>query len=416
MNAIRYALLSLVLILPVARAEELPRAVPQELGLSAEKLDKVKSVVQGMVDKQQTAGAVVLVARRGKIAQLEAIGKMDSAANKAMRPDALFRIYSMSKPITTAAALMLCDDGKLKLDDPVSRHLPDFKGLRVQGGKADETVPADREMTIRDLMRHTSGLTYGFMDDSPVDRLYRSEKIGESSDNLAEFVGKLGKLPLKYQPGTQFNYSFSTDVLGRVIEVVSGKPLDEFFRDRIFEPLDMRDTGFVVPDEKLERFTACHRRGDDALKVSDDPSKSPFRQHRKFLSGGGGLVSTARDYLRFAQMLLNGGEWQGKRLLRAETVREMTTNQLPDEALPMKLAGFKLPGLGFGLGVSVRLDTKSTKPDPAAGEYGWSGAASTYFWIAPKSELIVIVLQQLEPFNVDLQTALKPIIYAAIEK
>jgi CubicO group peptidase (beta-lactamase class C family) len=416
MNAILCALAFLCLFLPIAHAGEIAEASPGELGLSAEKLRQVTTVVQGMMDKQQTAGAVVLVARHGKIARLDAIGKMSAATGEALRPDAIFRIYSMTKPVTSVAALMLYDEGKLKLDEPVSRYLPEFSGLRVYAGEGKEPVPATLEMTVRDLMRHTSGLTYGFLDDSPVDRLYRTNRIGSSSDTLADFTRKLGKLPLEYQPGTRFNYSYSTDVLARIIEVVSGKPFDEFLVERIFRPLDMHDTGFFVPDDKLKRFTASHRRGAEMLQVTDAPATSPFRKQRKFLSGGGGLVSTARDYLRFAQMLLNGGEFQGTRLLRAETVREMTTNQLPPAAPPMTLGKIPLAGLGFGLGVSVRLDTKTGKPDPAAGEYGWSGAASTYFWIAPRSDLIVVVLQQLEPFNFDLQLALKPVIYAAIEK
>jgi CubicO group peptidase (beta-lactamase class C family) len=386
------------------------------MGLAAGKLGQVKTVVQRLVDRHQTAGAVVLVARRGKVVLLESVGKMSAATAKPMRPDAIFRIYSMTKPITTVAALELADDGKLALDDPVSQYLPEFKGLRVHTGKGDKTVPVDREMTVRDLMRHTSGLSYGFLGESAVDRLYRANHIGERGDTLAELVRKLGKLPLGDQPGKHFNYSYSTDVLARVVEVAGGKPFDEFLQERIFGPLDMCDTGFAVPDDKLDRFTASHRRGKEGLEVGDAPETSAFRKKPRFLSGGGGLVSTARDYLRFSQMLLNGGELQGKRLLRAETVRAMTTNQLPADALPPRVAGFPLTGSGFGLGVMVRLDAKVDRPDPAAGEYGWGGAASTTFWIAPRSELVVIVLQQLQPTNVELQLALKPIIYAAIEK
>jgi CubicO group peptidase (beta-lactamase class C family) len=416
MRRLTYALAVVCLAYPGVRADELPRAAPAEVGLSAEKLHKVVDVVQGMIDKQQTAGAVVLVARHGKVVTLEAIGKMNIATGDAMRPDAVFRIYSMTKPITSVAVLMLSEEGKLKLDDAVSAYLPEFKGPRVQWEKADETVPATREITIRDLLRHTSGLTYGFLDDSPVDKLYRTNRIGNSADTLADFARKLAGLPLKYQPGTRFNYSFSTDLLGRVVEVVSGKPFDDFLSERIFQPLDMHDTGFSVRDDQLPRFTASHRRNDETLKVSEAAATSPFRLKRKFRSGGGGLVSTARDYLRFAQMLQNGGDLEGQHLLRADTVREMTKNQLPAEALPMAVGKIAKPGLGFGLGVSVQLDTKSSEPEPGAGEYGWSGAASTYFWVAPRSELVVVVLQQLEPFSLDLEAALRPVIYAAIEK
>jgi CubicO group peptidase (beta-lactamase class C family) len=420
MKTLLVALVSGCLFVAHAGAEEIVRVTPQEMGLSAAKLDEVKTIVQTMVDKHQTAGAVVLVARRGKIVYLESIGKMDVATGKAMRPDAIFRIYSMTKPITSVAALILVDDGKLGLDDPVSKHLAEFKGLRVHTGKGDETVPADREMTVRDLLRHTSGLIYPFETDAVVDQLYRANKILDPEDTLADLVRKLGKLPLKYQPGTHCDYSCSPDVLARIVEVVGGKPFDEFLQERIFRPLDMRDTGFTVSDEKLERFTANHRRGTEGLEVSDAPQSSAYRKKPKFLTGGGGdltggggLVSTARDYMRFAQMLLGGGELQGKRLLRAETVHAMTTNQVPPEALPMKVAGQPLPDTGFGLGVGVRL---ADKPDAAAGEYSFGGAADTAFWIAPRSELVVIALQQIQPATSELQMALRPVIYGAIEK
>jgi CubicO group peptidase (beta-lactamase class C family) len=403
------------LFIGAAWAEELPRATAQQVGLSTDKLDRVKTVVQAAVDKNQTAGVVVLVARHGKIVYCESFGKLDVEAGKVMPTDAIFRIYSMTKPITTAAALTLYEEGKFGLDDPVSRYLPEFKGLRVHAGSGEDTAAAKREMTIRDLMRHTSGLTYGMPNGSPVDKLYIANKIEDPGDSLADMVGKLGRLPLQYQPGTRFLYSVSTDVLGRVIEVASGKPLDEFLRDRLFRPLDMRDTGFVVPNDWLNRFAASYRPGEQ-LRLLDAPATSRYRTGRKYLSGGGGLVSTARDYARFCQMLLNGGDLHGTRLLRRETVREMTTNQLPAEALPMTLGGFPLLGSGFGLGVSVALNAKPPRPDPAAGEYGWSGAASTYFWVAPKTGLVVIILQQVEPFNISLQLALKPAIYAAVEE
>lgn len=396
------------------RPADLPRATPAQVGMSSAKLDKVKSLVQMVLNGNQTAdvGAVVLVARHGKVVQYEAFGKMDVDAGKPMRPDALFRLRSMSKPITTAAALLLLDEGRIRLDDPVSKYLPELEHLRVYAGPG-RTVEARREMTIRDLMRHTSGLSYGY-EGTPVDKLYSDNKIMDGT--LADMVRKLGKLPLQDQPGTRFRYSFSTDVLGRLIEVVSGKPLDDFLRDRIFRPLDMRDTGFVVPSVELDRLTTSYRSdGKGTLKVDDAPATSHFRTRPRLLSGGGGLVSTARDYLRFSQMLLNGGELDGVRLLRPETVREMTTNQLPADALPISFfRGFSMPGYGVGLGMMVRLDTKSPTPDPAAGEYSWSGAASTFFSVAPGSDVIVIVLQQVEPINLGILLAVKPTIYAAI--
>jgi CubicO group peptidase (beta-lactamase class C family) len=416
MKTLRVALVSVCLLLPRAGAEEIARATPQEMGMSAAKLDQVKTIVQSMVDRHRIVGAVVVVARRGKIVQFESIGKMSAAGDQAMRPDAIFRIYSMTKPITSVAALMLVEEGKLALDDPVSRYLPEFKGLRVHTGQGDRTVPAAREMTVRDLMRHTSGLTYGFLNDSPVDRLYRANRIGDRDETLAELVTKLSKLPLDHQPGERFTYGFSTDVLARVVEVASKTPFDEFLKTRIFDPLDMRDTGFAVADDKLDRFTASHQLTKEGLKVIDAPETSVFRKQPKYLSGGGGLVSTARDYLRFAQMLLNGGELQGKRLLRRETVADMTTNHLPPEALPMKVGDLPLAGFGFGLGVMVRPDAKGNTPDPAARQYSWGGMASTTFWVAPRSELVAVVMQQLQPTNPELQLALQPAVYAAIEK
>jgi len=399
-----------------AQAEELPLARPGDVGLSAEKLALVKTLVQGAVDRNQTAGVVVLVARRGKVAYLESFGKLNASTGEPMPLDAIFRIHSMSKPVTTAAALLLYEEGRFGLDEPVSKYLPEFKGLRVYAGENHEAVEAKREMTIRDLMRHTSGLTYGMPNGTGVDKMYIAKGIDGPDLSLADMVAALGELPLQDQPGTRFNYSISTDVLARLVEVLSERPIDQFIQDRICRPLDMRDTGFIVPEGKLSRFTASHRLGDGGvLKVIDDPRTSRYRTRRKYFSGGGGLVSTARDYARFCQMLLNGGELRGVRLLRPETIKQMTSNQLPIEVLPMKLNGFPLPGMGFGLGVSVRLDTKSSRPDPASGEFGWNGAASTYFWVAPKSEMFVIVLQQVQPYNFALQMALQPAIYRAIE-
>jgi CubicO group peptidase (beta-lactamase class C family) len=394
-----------------AGSTEMPRIAPREAGLSAEKLGKVKSIVQAQVDRKQIAGAVILVARRGKLAFLEPFGKLDVKSGKPMPSDAIFRIYSMTKPITSVAALMLVEEDKLKLDDPVGNYLPELKNLRVYAGK-DETVAAKRAVTIRDLMRHTSGFTYGLPNGSAVDRLYIKNKIDEGT--LPDMIRKFGTLPLQDQPGTRFNYSYSTDVLGRVIEVVSGEPLDKFLRERILQPLDMRDTGFTIADEKLDRFTTAYARGrKTGLGVIDSPAASRYRKQPRLFSGGGGLLSTARDYCRFCQMLLNGGELDGVRLLRPDTVAQMTSNQLPKEAMPIKLGGFPLPGHGFGLGVMVRLQGPSgpARPD---GEYSWSGAASTYFWVAPKPQLIVIILQQIEPLDISLQLQLKPVIYSAI--
>jgi CubicO group peptidase (beta-lactamase class C family) len=401
---------------PVVAADP-PLAVPQSVGMSAEKLEQIKPLVQKAIDRGQTAGVVVLVARDGKIVALDALGSLDQKSGSAMRPDALFRIYSMTKPITSVAALILVEQGKLKLDEPVSTYLPELRGLKVYSESQSDPAAKGYEITVRDLMRHTSGFTYGMPGGTPVDQLYIDNNVEDGRYDSAAMVRKLGKLPLQYRPGTRFNYSVSTDVLGRVIEVVSGKPLDVFIHDRILRPLKMNDTGFEVPESKLYRLATSYAApGNGTLQATDTAATSRFRGRPTFLSGGGGLVSTAYDYWRFCQMLLNGGELQGARILRPETVQEMVSNQLPPEALPMDLGGFKVPGLGFGLGVSVKLDTKSQSVDRTAGEFGWSGAASTFFWVAPKLKLVAIVLQQVEPLNIGLQFTLKPTIYAAIDK
>ncbi len=415
MRILKCVLCGTMLLLATARgvAGELPVASPESVGLSSGKLKEARQAVQALVDQKEVAGAVLAVARRGKVVQHDAVGVMDVAGGKPMKPDTIFRIFSMTKPVTTVAAMMLVEDGKIQLDDPVVKYLPEFKDLRVHTGKGDETVAAQRAMTIRDLMRHTSGLTYGFFDATPVDQLYQKHKVLDPGDSLQDLVVKLGKLPLLYQPGTRFQYSVSTDVLGRIVEVASGKPLDVFFEERIFKPLGMKDTGFSVPDEKLPRFAAQHAGGKGELKVTETAAESRYRKQPRFLSGGGGLASTARDYLRFCQMLLNGGELEGARLLRKETVQRMIQNHLPEEAMPLTMSGLKLPGVGFGLGFGVVVGDKAN-PAAVVGEYFWGGAASTHFWISPRHELAVLALEQYMPFNQRLHLAVKPLVYQAV--
>jgi CubicO group peptidase (beta-lactamase class C family) len=409
------AALLLTTILP---AGVLPSAKPEDVGLSSEKLQQARAAVSNLIKDGEVAGAITLVARHGKVVFFEAQGVRDVATGKPMEKSTICRFYSMSKPVTTVAAMILWEEGRFKLDDPVSMYLPELKGVKVfAGGTADNPKLADprREMTVRDLMRHTAGLTYGFFSALPVDTLYRKNKILEPGASLQTMIERLGKLPLAYQPGTRFHYSVATDVLGRLLEVVSKKSLDELLRERIFKPLDMKDTGFFVPEDRRDRLAATH--GKDAagkLIVSDDPAKSSFLKKPTLLTGGGGLVSTARDYARFCQMLLNGGQLDGQRVLKAETVRLMTSNQLPAEAMPLSILGFRREGVGFGLGFSVRVAASRTEPAERVGEFGWGGAASTHFWISPKDDLFVIALQQFQPFNPVLELRLKPIIYEAL--
>jgi CubicO group peptidase (beta-lactamase class C family) len=328
---------------------------------------------------------------------------MDMEAKKPVKQNTIFRFYSMTKPVTSVAAMMLYEEGKLKLDDPVSKYIPEFKGLKVYA-KTGKHTEQEREMSIRDLFRHTSGLTYGFFGNTPVDKMYRARSVFDWNSSLQDMIDKLSEIPLLHQPSTKWHYSVSTDVLGYIVEKVSGQSLDKFFKTRIFKPLKMKDTAFHVPAKKVERFAVCYGPNlSGGLRIVDDPNKSRYLKKPSILSGGGGLVSTARDYLRFCQMLLNKGQLDGKRLLRPETVEMMTKNQLPDSVKRGKDGG-------FGLGFSVRLkDGKFPK-----GEYGWGGAASTHFWISPKHDLIVIALSQYMPFSGRLENTIKPLVYDSI--
>lgn len=384
-------------------AGELPIASPHSVGMSPEKLTDVKTAVQTLIDDKKIAGASVVIARRGSIVFSETFGMVDMKANKAMQDDTIFRFYSMSKPITSVAVMILNEEGKIKLDDPVSKYVQEFKGLKVYADSGEHEKPT-RPMSVRDLLRHTSGLTYGFFGDTPVDRMYREKDIFDRQSSLGDVAGKLGDIPLLYQPGTKWHYSVSTDVLGYLVEKVSGQSLDAFFKERIFKPLDMKDTAFYVPKGKESRFAVCYGPNvGGGLKVVDNPLKSGYLMKPILLSGGGGLVSTARDYMRFCQMLLNKGQLDGARLLRAETVEMMTSNQLPDGV-------YRNNNGGFGLGFSVQM-VEGASPK---GEYGWGGMASTHFWISPNDELAVVALSQRIPFSSQLENVIKPIIYNSI--
>jgi CubicO group peptidase (beta-lactamase class C family) len=397
-------------------AYELPTAAPEAVGLSAEKLKDVKTAMQKLVDNNRIAGGVFVVARRGKVVQFEACGMMDIEAAKPMKRDTIFRFFSMSKPITTVAAMMLYEQGKIKLDDPVSKYIPQFKGLKVVAdpdAEEIEKVAANREMTVRDLMRHTSGLTYGFFGNTAVDKLYRkSVQLGGNRTTLKDMTKNLAEIPLLYQPGTKWHYSVSTDVLGRVVEIACGQSLDKFFAERIFEPLEMVDTAFSVPQEKMNRFATNYGpKPQGGLRPIDKPETTRYAKIPTFFSGGGGLVSTASDYMRFCLMLLNKGQFGDKRLLKTETVALMTKNQLPEIAYPIGTGD--RAGVGFGLGFSVRVESNS-QASSRIGEYGWGGMASTHFWISPNDEIAVVALTQHIPFSNRAERALKPIIYEAL--
>src|SRR6266850_2967718 len=365
-------------------------AFAAERGLDKARLDRLERLIRADVERGRIPGAVMLVMRDGKVVMNKAIGKQDAEKGTAMRADSIFRIYSMTKPIVSVAAMMLVEEGKLQLSDPVSQHIPELKGLKVGVEKGDglDLVAATREPTVHDLMRHTSGFTYGVFGKSMVKELYTKAGVDGRDQTNAEFVKKLSTVPLMFQPGSTWEYSRSTDVLGVVVERVSGQTLDRFLEERILKPLGMKDTGFSVPAEKQARLA-------EAFPVDPD-SKQPVtlldvRQPPKLLSGGGGGVSTAADYLRFAQMMLNGGELNGVRILSKKTVEYMTTDHIGAVRGPTYLPG---PGYGFGLGVAVRLTDGQAATPGSAGDYNWGGLGGTYFWVDPKEKLIAIWMMQ----------------------
>jgi CubicO group peptidase (beta-lactamase class C family) len=390
------------LLLVLCGCAGLQPASPEAVGLSGERLKEISAAVQASVDKREIPGAVILLARRGKIAYFETFGFRDREASASMTRDVIFRMASMTKPITTTAAMILVDDGRLNLADPVSRYLPEFKNLQVGVEKKDTSgnvslafEPARREMTVLDLMRHTSGLTYGPFGKSLVKDRYNAAKLFEPGQSNADMAAKLARLPLQNQPGAVWDYSMSTDVLGRVVEVVSGMELGQFFEQRIFKPLGMTDSGFWVSDPGKQGRIAAPQADPATGKRPALPDKTT----KSWQSGGGGMVSTAADYARFCQMLLNGGELDGARILSRQSVDMMTRDQLP-AGIPTNSS--KIPaidvrqeaGNGFGLGFMVRTAEGRSATSGSVGDYTWNGLYGTYFWIDPKKELFGIILLQ----------------------
>jgi CubicO group peptidase (beta-lactamase class C family) len=400
---------------------------PESVGLASEGLRRLdQHLASRYIEPGKIAGALTLVARRGEIAWLSPLGLMDRERKQPMRADTIFRIYSMTKPITSVALMMLHERGAFALADPVHRYIPAWEHLRVHRyGRYPSfvTEPAARPMTIRDLLTHMSGLSYQIMERGPVDEAYRQLGIGGPAGTLRDMVETLATLPLEFSPGTRWSYSVATDVLGYLVEVLSGQRFDEYLRTQIFEPLGMIDTGFTVPADKIGRFAANYVRlpGSTEATLMDDPADSPYTRPRTLLSGGGGLVSTAADYLRFAEMLRRGGEIDGKRLLGPRTVAYMTRNHLPDGrdlaslAPPGSFSETRYEGIGFGLGVHVIVDPVRVQVPVSAGEYGWGGLASTAFWVDPTEDLVVVFLTQLVPSTTfDFRGQLKAIIHGAI--
>src|SRR4051794_12362783 len=415
-----------------------PPASPEAAGMSKAVFDRIEEhLKRRYIDARRFPGTQLLVYRRGKVVHSAVQGFADAERKVPVKDDTIYRIYSMTKPITSVAFMMLVEEGLVALDEPVHKYIPEWKNLGVfQAGTALAflTKPPLRPMLIVDLLRHTSGLTYGFQQRSNVDAAYREMKISEivKGRTLQLMIEDLAKIPLEFSPGEAWNYSVSADVLGYLVGKISGKPFEQFLKERIFEPLGMTDTDFFVPADKAHRFAACYsadskggmtfhaaeRKGD--LTLQDDPTNSPYLSPPTFISGGGGLCSTVTDYLTFCRALINGGELGGVRLIGPKTLALMTSNHLPGGCdLPAVSRSLfseaSYNGIGFGLGFSVTMNPALTMLPGSAGEYSWGGAATTSFWIDPAEELITIFMTQVLPSSAyPLRRELRTMVYAAI--
>ena len=401
----------------VVWSDVLPVVKPEAVGLSSQRLERLGAVLRADVEQGKIPGAVVLVARRGKIAYYESFGMRDKEVKAPMKKDAIFRIYSMTKPIVTVGVMLLNQEGKLFLADPVSKYVPELGKLKVcaettntQTGEATcADTPSLRDMTIHDLLRHTSGLTYGFFGKSAVKGLYVKTGVETQDQKLPEMITKMGKLPLAYQPGTTWDYSRSTDVLGRVIEVASGMPLDRFVEERVLRPLKMEDSGFYVRPEKHNRIA----QGQKDPKTGKPPTLNDVTKPPKLLSGGGGMVATTMDYARFLQMLLDGGQLDGVQLLNRKIIEYMTADHLGTTVKPGPIY---LPGIGygFGLGFAVRLQNGVSAWPGTAGDYYWDGMAGTTFWVDPKEELFAVFMIQEPSQRLNYRYLMRSIVYQSI--
>jgi len=409
---------------------------PESVGLSSSRLARMDEVMQRRyVDTGRLPGVLTMVYRRGALAHTGMSGHIDLERGRKMRDDAIFRIYSMSKPITAVALMMLAEEGLIGLDDDVAAHIPSWKNLGVYATAmpgllptaepAFLTTPVERPMKVVDLVTHSSGLTYGFMNRTSVDRAYRRAHIAEfnAEGGLDTMIEKLAAIPLEFSPGTAWNYSVSIDVMGYLVQKLSGLRFGEFLRTRLFEPLGMTDTAFFCPPEKLGRFASCYMpREGGGIKVQDDAEASSYAAPPSLESGGGGLVSTAHDYLRFCRMMLHGGSLDGVQILSPKTVALFSLNHLPGNR---ELASMAPPGLfseagysgiGFSIGCGVNIDVAKTRLPGTLGEYFWGGAASTAFWIDPKEDLTVVFMTQVlgSDARLTLRRDLRTLVYSAM--
>lgn len=404
---------------------------PWEAGMNADRLKRIPQFFEPYIEKQKLPCCAVLIARGGDVAHLSFQGSTEMGAGKPIGEDTIYRIYSMTKPVTSVAAMMLFEEGKLRLDHEVSRYIPEFADVMVwEGGtqEAPKLRKPDRPIMVRDLFLHTSGITYSFLQQHPVDAIYRAKGLEYSAwkgGDLASFCAALATAPLVFSPGDRWNYSNSTDVLGRVVEVASGMTLDAYFQKHIFAPLGMTDTGFYVPEDKIERLMACYYRNPtNGVIIQNDPAGklSNYAKKPNVLSGGGGLASTIGDYLKFCLMLSGGGEYNGARLLSPKTLEFMTQNHLPGNKTIAQMGDktfseTRMDGSGFGLGWAVTTDIIATTQPGSEGTFSWGGMASTFFWIDPVEDLVAIQMTQLMPSgSYPIRPQLQQLVYAAIEQ
>jgi CubicO group peptidase (beta-lactamase class C family) len=396
---------------------------PDGAGLDARRLERITDHLQTRyIDPGKIVGGQVVVARHGSVGYFRSFGEMDRERSKPVADDTIWRIYSMTKPITGVALLSLYEKGLFQLNDPVHRFIPEWRDLKVRVRREDGTkdvVEPDRPMSVKDLMMHMSGVGMGALGGDGLPNL----RFLDGTDTLADVVSQMSSEPLRFQPGTRWLYGMSTDVCGRLVEILSGQSFDDYLQSELFGPLGMSDTGFTVADDQVDRFAASYfrRPKDKSLKLVDDPETSRYRQPRAFLSGGGGLVSTTADYLRFGQMLVNGGELDGVRILGRKTVELMAANHLPgggsmtDFAVPGGFGEVGFTGMGFGLTVAVNLGPERTGVVSSTGDFTWGGYASTIFWVDPAESLVVIFMTQLIPSGTfNFRDQLKTLVYPAI--
>jgi CubicO group peptidase (beta-lactamase class C family) len=374
---------------------------PEEVGFSSERLSRITEYMQRHVNARKAVGFVTLVARRGKVVYLDKFGYQDISRNTPIKLDTIFRIYSMTKPITSIALMMLFERGLVHLEDPVSKFIPLFSKVKVYGEDGSLIDPF-REITVHDLLTHTSGLSYGGYEDTriPVDKFYDQASLNAPNITLEEMVRRLADLPLAFHPGTKWLYSMATDVVGRLIEIISDTPLPNFLDENIFKPLGMIDTTFCLPHSKARRLSVLYGKTKDSdLGEIDDAIGGNFFEVHLFL-GGSGLLSTMADYYRFADLILNKGELEGQRLLGTKTIEYMASNHLPPALLPISM-GKPMPGFGFGLGFSVMMDVALSGMMGSVGLHGWGGWANTHFWVDPKEQMIGILMMQYIPRGSD---------------